>query len=634
MVDCAVVKRLLPALVWSSAFALYALTAGPSIVALFDDTLEFQLAAPTFRIAHPTGYPLYILLGGLWTSLLPIGNWAWRMNLFSALCAAATVMLLFLLTRRLCTRRNGMPNQWSGIAAAVAFGLGPIWWRQATVAEVYALHLLLMAAIFSTAIGMNTVVGTARFDRRMGILLLLIGLGLAHHRTTVLILPGLVLYLLWSVPDLWRPRPVWFLWLVALLAPLLLYAGIPLRAAMGANDLNGSYVNTWRGFLDHILARQYTSFFVDNTLAVERTAQDWAMVFVGQFGVLPLGIATAGLARVADREHRPVKAWIFVLVVLLTNGLFALTYHVGDVEVFLLPVFFCVALLVGAGLSLPDFFISNKTVVRVVEGLLVVVVALGVWGRGAVVNRSNDWKVHNYAVAMAKIDFPQDSAVVGLEGETTALLYMQAAEGLGLNAQPIAADDPSQRASTIRALMSAGRPVFLTREVEGIASEYSFTGVGPLVRVWPRGRARTESPQTIVEAAIGDGDLLLEGYDLLLAQEAGEPALRLTLFWRVRTPLNETIKVSLRLLDDKGDVISAAGTPLIVDAFPLRQVSLSTDWYPNERIADVYTLPAPAQTLTQAKRLDIIVYDADTVAELGRVTVDLEPFIAAADAAK
>ena len=55
-------------------FGTYAATAAPSIAALFDDSLEFQLVLPTFGIAHPTGYPLYTL-----------GGWAWFHGLRSLL---------------------------------------------------------------------------------------------------------------------------------------------------------------------------------------------------------------------------------------------------------------------------------------------------------------------------------------------------------------------------------------------------------------------------------------------------------------------------------------------------------------------------------------------------------------------
>ena len=89
-------------ILWSVAFALYALTAPPSISEIFSDSLECQLVVPSFGITHPTGYPFYTLLGGLWSRFLfPFANWAWRMNLFSALAAATAITLLALLGQRL-----------------------------------------------------------------------------------------------------------------------------------------------------------------------------------------------------------------------------------------------------------------------------------------------------------------------------------------------------------------------------------------------------------------------------------------------------------------------------------------------------------------------------------------------------
>jgi len=210
-------------LVGLAAFSLYAYTAAPGIVTFFDDTLEFQTVAPAFGIAHPTGYPLYTIIGGIWTHLLPIGTWAGRLNLFSALCAAITVGLVAAITARLATDRNGAPNPWAGLTAAICYGLGPVWWSQATVAEVYALHGLFVAAILATAIGINqTLPNQQRFDQRMALLMLLFGLGLTHHRTILLLAPPVALYLLWSVPGLWRPRRVWWLWGAALTLPLIL----------------------------------------------------------------------------------------------------------------------------------------------------------------------------------------------------------------------------------------------------------------------------------------------------------------------------------------------------------------------------------------------------------------------------
>ena len=70
-----------------AGFAFYAATAAPSVATLFDDSLEFQVVLPTLGIAHPSGYPLYTLLGKVFTLLIPFRDAAGRANLLSALCA-------------------------------------------------------------------------------------------------------------------------------------------------------------------------------------------------------------------------------------------------------------------------------------------------------------------------------------------------------------------------------------------------------------------------------------------------------------------------------------------------------------------------------------------------------------------
>ena len=121
-----------------AALALYVATLAPSVATVFDDSLEFQVVLPSLGIAHPTGYPLYTLLGWL-LSRLPVGDLAYRVNLFSALAGAATIGVLFLVARRLGSGR--LP----AALMSVVFALSTTWWSQATIAEVYTLHGLAVA---------------------------------------------------------------------------------------------------------------------------------------------------------------------------------------------------------------------------------------------------------------------------------------------------------------------------------------------------------------------------------------------------------------------------------------------------------------------------------------------------------
>jgi hypothetical protein len=611
-----------PLLVGLGALILYGATSAPSIGALYDDSLEFQLVGPTFGIAHPTGYPLYILLSGLWSRLLfPFGNWAWRMNLFSAVAGAVTVALIFAISRRLAEG-----NLWAGLAAALAFALSPIWWRQTTIAEVYALHGLFVAAILYTVLNISdschapveqidkTQPALAPGQNRILVLFILIGLSLTHHRTSLLILPGVSLYLLLIDPGLWRPQRAWITWALALLAPLLLYGYLPLRASMGVADLEGDYTNTWVGFWHHVLARGYTGFFTANELAVERRLADWLLLFGNQFGWIGAALGGLGIGiGLLDRRHRP--AWVLIVLILVINLLFAANYRVADAEVFALPAFLCMALGIGGAMTPITAFTSHLPpfLSRLAQPLLVLILLFIPLGRGPFVDRSDSWAIHDYAVAMANVDFPVGSEVVGLRGQMTALTYMQHAEGIGQAARPVAIDDPEERRTYVDAAIAAGKPVYLTQELAGIETRYPFSGEGPLVRVWPRNETKIGQPSISVDYALANDALRLLGYDLDVLAQAGGPALRVSFYWLPTQSLGRTLKLSLRLLDVDDAILAQE------DHFPLRQVALTPQWQPGQIVRDVHYLPLPAE----AKTLLVIVYDAETIEETGRILIPL-----------
>ena len=77
--------------VFFAALTLYVSTLAPTILPA--DSGEFQLVSAVLGIAHPPGYPLYTMLGRLFT-LLPIGEIAWRVNLYGAVCGALTLAVI------------------------------------------------------------------------------------------------------------------------------------------------------------------------------------------------------------------------------------------------------------------------------------------------------------------------------------------------------------------------------------------------------------------------------------------------------------------------------------------------------------------------------------------------------------
>ena len=101
-------------------FALYALTSARTVG--WEDSSFFQLCHAVLGVPHGPGFPLYVLMGRVWS--LSFGQAvAWAGNLFSALAMAASGVLILELILALAARvgraaGTSRPDAWS-VAAAI-----------------------------------------------------------------------------------------------------------------------------------------------------------------------------------------------------------------------------------------------------------------------------------------------------------------------------------------------------------------------------------------------------------------------------------------------------------------------------------------------------------------------------------
>jgi hypothetical protein len=166
---------------------LYVKTLAPTVLYLKDpkllDAVMLQMQVSVLGIAHPTGYPTYIMLTHLFT-YLPFGDPAYRVNLGSAVYAALAVVAVYvaglLLSRRVVAAASG----------ALVFGLGVALWSQAVIAEVYTLNALLVAVTVVVLLLWRE----HRKDRYLLLSAFLVGLCLTNHLTSGLLLPAGLLF--------------------------------------------------------------------------------------------------------------------------------------------------------------------------------------------------------------------------------------------------------------------------------------------------------------------------------------------------------------------------------------------------------------------------------------------------------
>jgi hypothetical protein len=606
-----------------ASLALYVRTAAPSVIALFDDTLEFQVVLPTLGIAHPTGYPLYTLLGHLFTRL-PVGEMAYRANLFSALTAAATLGPLYLAGRELTGRRL------AAALAAIQFALIPVWWAQATVAEVYALHGLLQALLLWL---------TLRWAHDRGEVWpigLALGLGLAHHRMILLIVPAIALWLMGRRDRLRYLPTSWLTATGAAVAPLLLYAYLPLRGR-AVPSLDGMYRNDWAGFWAWVTARDYDAFLTGNPFSLERDAHFYLdltreQLGVGTIGLALLGLAVLGLGLVGRDRHQARRDGLCLAVALAATYSFGLAYRAADIEVFFIPAFLNTSLAVAAGVAAwqvgwerLSLFRQTRQALKgtnrvvltgdlILVGTLLIATLAPIIARFPQIDRSRRWEIHDLGEDMLSQPMPNGSAIVGILGETTLIRYFQYAHGLRPDVQPIAADREADRLAVVGRLLSESRPVFLTRPLPGAEARYSLGAVGPLIRLWPKGAAAWDALPGQTNHDLGQGVHLI-GYLIEVKKARFGRVVRLTLHWRAEAPIQERLKVSARLATPANDKVAATDGEPVHFAYP------TTAWLPGEVVQDVYDLWVPSTITSGTYEILLILYREEDGSEIGRASL-------------
>ncbi len=354
------------------AFLLYLCTLAPTVT--FADSGELAAAVHFLDVAHPPGFPLYLLLGKLFTLLVPWGRPIVRLNAFSALGAALAVGLsgAALVVGLYPARRSGpaprpgsrppssLPSTprtfpFPALAAAGLLAVSRTFWEQATLTEVYALNMALAAGLLLLLmlfLRRRREGRTDRAERTAALAFFLSGLGLGNH-LTLLFWAAMLFLAIW----LEEGRAFWQWRRLLLRAGLFLlglgiYLYLPLRAA-AAPPFNWGDPQNWTRFLRHVTAAQYRANFSPGWSTWANQVGFFLPRFWDEFGPLPLLFFPLGwlyLFRREDRTHLPL-AWATVLGASLVL-FYALSYEIAeDQETYYMLFFLLGAVWIGYGMA-------------------------------------------------------------------------------------------------------------------------------------------------------------------------------------------------------------------------------------------------------------------------------------------
>ena len=619
-----------------TAFALYARTMAPGL--LDGDEGEFQINIYLLGVSH-TGYPLFFMLGKLFTLLVPVGAMATRANLYVVFWSALAVVAIFGFIRFLTK------NTWVALIGALVFAASRVEWSQSIIPRPYTLNSLFVVLVtlffFLWRIG--------KVDLTVPIFIT--GLSLTNHRTMIWFAPAITLFVLigdyqmtfgdskpsgnifsigrqWlAVSSFWKPRRILTLF-AALLAPLLLYGYVFWR---GDSDVGVEF--HLKDFNDMILGGNANRWMRYGPLdwLISRVTDLYIPLLIEQF--TPLGFIAGLIGMIALALNRVPRSWsdklparealLFIALANIGNSIFCVFFWTMDVEKFFLPSYITFFFLASVGVAITWDWLASRArfAPAVLIALFIATSGYLVWHNFSANDFSGRTQVISTWQENLALPLEQNALIVGNWESLTPLEYARYVDGQRADLERwkvIVKQDQldltlyGSRQQDIERAVRAGRPVYLTlhpseTETLGVlADEFRLAKVGNLWRVLnlPPQAKSVDSKTTMAFTDQSGNTLELLGYSVYptATLRAGDFGL-LTLNWRAPQTLSARLTISFRLIDSQNNVVFQR------DAEPANGMRPTLGWAPNEIAQDDIGFFVPMNAAPGTYSLAIVVYN-------------------------
>jgi tetratricopeptide (TPR) repeat protein len=428
------IKYLIGTAIFLLTFIIYIKTLCPSVPPR--DSGELITAAYTLGIAHPPGYPLYSLLGKLFT-LIPFGSIAWRVNLMSAFFASATITITYFFILGLTG------SILAAVAAPLILAFAPFFWNLAVIAEVFQLN------IFFAALTIYLLwLWKEKKDFRLLLLFTFIyGLSFTNHHTMALLAPGFVYFVWITDKNIYLKLKNWLILGGCFMLGLTPYLYLPIRSL--ANPyIDWGDPQTLERFINVITRRHFGSLRLDP--ALPQAAYTWEMItanlktyfgwLISQFIVVGflLGILGAVTSFIKQR-----KIFIYFSLLFLFSGLFfvfmaAYPFHTPHLVLycstilrrFMLPGFLIFTFWVGWGIAQLEKWPSIKKYKLVLIILITMLPLASLTMHYKKVDMSKYYYVEDLVKNIFNSAKPNSIIFANSDTSLFSMWYMQGVEGL------------------------------------------------------------------------------------------------------------------------------------------------------------------------------------------------------------
>ena len=368
-------------------------------------------AAATGGVPHPSGYPLYLILGRLFLQF-PTGTLAFRTNLLSSVCTI--LASLFLYSYLVMQFKGRILQHLVAFLAAISYGLAPFVWGQALVTEIYALHgLLIIASLYVLSMKRNSL--------NEWLCGFVFGIAATNHVTAITLFPLLQFdfqkKLLLPLQSIFRRT-------IGVIIGLSLYLLLPLRASVDP-PINWGDTSTFSGLLWLVSGRIYQPYWFSLTgLEVIQRFRAFAGLLVEQFTWFGVLLGIYGLLSMPPRRVLIPTFWIGSIFLFIS-----IVYGSRDSQVNLIPFWLVFSIWLAYGMQdLLAIFREKSQLQWLLSGLYLVVIIVHIPSSFIHTDLTNDHQARDF-INFAIKKLPQRS-IVFVEGDEQifSLWYAQFVE--------------------------------------------------------------------------------------------------------------------------------------------------------------------------------------------------------------
>lgn len=340
--------------IFLAAALLYTATCAPSVVWQDGGLIQYRtwhkdIEGPFgLALSHPLYYIFSIAAG-----LVPIGEFAYRINVMNALIAALAVANLYLLLRLWLGRI------FPALLGAATLALSHTFWRHAAIPETYSLAVALL--LFELIVLLQY----AKTSRMVYLYLLAFinGLAIANHMLASF---AFICYLVLSVIFLKRGQIKWqnlgvmaILWIAGALP----YEYLIIKNIAQSGDFLGTLASAAFG-------EKWRANVLNTSLTVRMIKENFLYIFLN-FPTPNLLLLIVGVWSV--HELSPKRWFANVLIALMIMYFaFAFRYIVPDRYAFFIPFYCIVSILIGVGAF--DYLDRKSEIIVYLFGIFCLVV--------------------------------------------------------------------------------------------------------------------------------------------------------------------------------------------------------------------------------------------------------------------